>query len=77
MAPGEEEEAEFVHHIRIGHIEVVLEHRDGDETAELWGCSPCMVATLLDTPARRTGKVGIDVSRVIQMNILPFLEAAA
>ena len=36
---GEEEEAEFVHHIRIGHIEVVLEHRDGDETAELWGCA--------------------------------------
>ena len=35
VAPGEEEEAELVHDIRIGHVEVVLEDGDGDEATEL------------------------------------------
>lgn len=35
VSPWEEEEAEFVHDIRIGHVEVVFEDGDGNEAAEL------------------------------------------
>lgn len=35
VPPGEEEEAELVHDVRIGHVEMVFEDRDGDQAAEL------------------------------------------
>lgn len=35
MPPREEQETELLDHIGVGHIEVMLQHGDGDESTEL------------------------------------------